>query len=50
MPTNYSACIRIHMQVLNISWDKVFVVNVQPKILGYTVNDSYKQLPLDIKK
>ena len=29
-PTNYSACIRIRIQVLNISRDKIFVVNVQP--------------------
>ena len=30
MPTNYSACVRTRIEVLNISRDKVFVVNVQP--------------------
>ena len=29
-PTNYSACVRIRIQALNISRDKIFVVNVQP--------------------
>ena len=27
---SYSACVRTCMQVLNFSWDKIFVVNVQP--------------------
>ena len=30
MPTNYSTCVRIRIQVLNISRDKISVVNVQP--------------------
>ena len=30
-PTNYSACVRIRIQVLNTSRDKIFVVNVQPE-------------------
>ena len=33
-PTNYSACVRtrieLELEVLNISRDKIFVVNVQP--------------------
>ena len=29
-PTNYSACVRTRIEVLNISRDKIFVVNVQP--------------------
>ena len=40
MPTNYSACIRTYT-LLNFSWDKIFMVNVQPaktaKILSYMV-------------
>ena len=48
-PTNYSACVRIPL--LNFSWDKIFVDNVQPaKIFNLENFRLYGILKDNVKK